>query len=132
MSMPQLFDSTIARLSYGLDGLSQRQSIISDNVANVDTPGYLTHDVPFESTLLSAMQDQTFARQAGMQGNADVPSALPGAITRSDLRTRNDGNNVDINQQMTEMARTTVVYQAATQLITGKFALLSSALAPVS
>jgi flagellar basal-body rod protein FlgB len=133
MSMPQLFDTTIARLGYGLDGLSQRQSIIADNVANVDTPGYLTHDVPFEASLLSAMGDSTFAAQAGIPGaGGPVPGALPGAITRNDLRTRNDGNNVDTNQQMTEMARTTVVYQAATQLITGKFALLSSAIAPVS
>ena len=133
MSMPQLFDSTIARLSYGLDGLSQRQSIISDNVANVDTPGYLTHDVPFESALLSAMQNDPFNQQGGLsQAGSDVPSALPGDITRTDLRTRNDGNNVDTNQQMTEMSRTTVVYQAATQLISNKFALLSSALAPIS
>ncbi len=133
MSMPQLFDTTIARLGYGLDGLSQRQSIIADNVANVDTPGYLTHDVPFESSLLTAMSDQAFAQQAGLSaGNAALPSALPGSITRNDLRTRNDGNNVDTNQQMTEMARTTVVYQAATQLVSGKFALLTSAIAPVS
>jgi flagellar basal-body rod protein FlgB len=133
MSIPSLFDTTIARLGYGLDGLSERQSIIADNVANVDTPGYLTHDIPFESSLLSAMSNDTFASQAGLGGEAGaVPGALPSSITRTDLRTRNDGNNVDTNQQMTEMARTSVTYEAATQLITGKFVLLSSAIAPIS
>jgi flagellar basal-body rod protein FlgB len=121
MSMPSLFDPTIARLSYGLDGLSQRQSLIAANVANVDTPGYLTHDVPFEQALTNAMQ-----------GQAAVPESLPGAITRNDLRVRNDGNNVDVNQQMTELAGATVVYQAATQLVSAKFALLASAIAPIA
>jgi flagellar basal-body rod protein FlgB len=125
MSMPSLFDTTIGRLSYGLDGLSQRQSLIADNVANVDTPGYLTHDTTFEQSLTQAMQSQTI-------GGNGLPQGQPDAITRTDLRTRNDGNNVDINQQMTEMAQTTVTYEAATQLISSKFSLLASAIAPIS
>jgi len=123
MSIPSLFDATMGRLSYGLDGLSKRQEIISANVANIDTPGYLAHDIPFEQQLADAMSNAP--------GSA-VPTNLPDDITRNDLRTRNDGNNVDIDGQMTEMARTTVTYQAATQLISQKFSLLTAALAPVS
>lgn len=127
MNAPSLFDTTMARLSYGLDGLSQRQDIIANNVANIDTPGYLTHDIPFEQALLGAMD--------GTSGTATangLPTNLPDSITRNDMRVRNDGNDVDSDQQMTEMARTSVVYQAATQLISSKFAMLSSAIAPIS
>ncbi len=126
---PSLFDSTIAQLSYGLDGLSARQSLISNNIANVDTPGYLTQDIPFEQSLQSAMQQQADFSRSTASG---VPASLPSAITRTDLRMRNDGNNVDVNMQMTEMARTTLTYQSATQMISQKFALLTQALAPVS
>lgn len=124
MSIPNIFDSTISRLGYSLDGLSARQDAISNNIANVDTPGYLTKEVPFEQQLMNAL--------ANPQANSGVPSELPGTITRNDLRMRNDGNNVDVDQQMTEMAATTVSYQAATQLISTKFAMLSAAIAPIS
>lgn len=124
MSFPNLFDTTISRLGYSLDGLSARQDAISNNVANVDTPGYLTKEVPFEQEMMNAMSDP--------QGATGVPGQLPGTITRNDLRMRNDGNNVDVDQQMTEMAATTVAYQADTQLISTKFAMLSAAIAPVS
>lgn len=126
MSIPSLFDSTISRLGYALDGLSARQDIITNNIANADTPGYLTHDINFEQQLQSVINDPM-----GTQ-NAAIPANLPDSFTRNDLRVRNDGNNVDLNQQMTEMSRTTVVYQAATELINGKFGLLTSALAPIS
>ena len=128
MSVPSLFDPTIQRLNYGLDGLSQRQSIISDNLANIDTPGYLTHDIPFEQQLISAMNNPT----APGSDSGATPADLPGQTTRNDLKTRNDGNNVDVDMQMTEMAGTSVTYEAATQLISQKFALLSDAIAPVS
>lgn len=127
MNTPSLFDTTMARLSYGLDGLSQRQDIIANNVANIDTPGYLTHDIPFEQALLGAMDGTS-----GTATSNGLPMNLPDAITRNDMRVRNDGNDVDSDQQMTEMARTSVVYQAATQLISSKFAMLSSAIAPIS
>jgi len=112
------------RLSYGLDGLSQRQQIIADNIANVDTPGYLTHDIPFEQQLLDAMNDPLSTSAA--------PTNLPDAITRNDLQVRNDGNNVAINMQMNEMTGTAVTYEAATQLISQKFGMLSDALAPIN
>ena len=128
MSSPTIFDSTMARIGYALDGLSQRQSLIADNVANADTPGYLTKDVAFEQSLNTAMQSQDFMPNTG----SGVPVGLPSDTTRNDLQVRNDGNNVDVNQQMTEMASTTVTYQAATQLISSKFGLLTAALAPIS
>jgi len=126
VQQPSLFDATISRLAYGLDGLSKRQDIIATNVANIDTPGYLTHDVAFEQELNSVMSGQS------LTDNGAAPVALPQALTRNDLRVRNDGNNVDIDQQMTEMARTSIAYETTTQLINGKFGLLTAALAPVN
>ena len=44
-------DSTINLLQLGLDGAKKRQEAISNNIANVDTPGYKRKDVDFLSVL---------------------------------------------------------------------------------
>lgn len=127
MQVPSLFDATTGRLSYALDGLSRRQDLVATNIANNDTPGYLTHEINFEQSLMQAMSDSS-----GTSSGGGVPDQLPADYTRNDLRVKNDGNNVDSNLQMTEMARTVVTYQTAAQLLSGKFDLLKAAVAPVS
>ncbi len=121
---PSLFDATMSQLTYGLNGLSQRQQLISNNLANIDTPGYLTHDIAFEQQLLQVMNNPL--------SNAAAPAELPQPYTRNDLQVRNDGNNVDINQQMTELTSTSVSYQAEVNLINSKFTMLTTALAPIN
>jgi flagellar basal-body rod protein FlgB len=129
MHTPSLFDATIGRLNYALDGLAQRQELISTNIANIDTPGYLTHETNFEQQLLNSLS----AHNADGSPIPDyVPGSLPEAYTRNDLRIRNDGNNVDINQQMIEMSYTNLTYQAGTQFMSHKFSMLKTALAPIS
>lgn len=119
MAIPAIFDVTMGRMQYGLNGLSRRQDLIATNVANVDTTGYLAHDIPFEQRIMQAMQ----------VSDGGIPGNLPDVITRNDMQVRNDGNNVDVNQQMTELSRTTVVFQSASQFISGKFGLLQDAIA---
>jgi flagellar basal-body rod protein FlgB len=127
MQVPSLFDATTGQLSYALNGLSRRQDLIATNIANSDTPGYLTHEINFEQSLMQAMSDSS-----GNGSGGEVPDQLPADYTRNDLRVKNDGNNVDSNLQMTEMAQTVVTYQTSAQLLSGKFNLLKAAIAPVS
>lgn len=120
---PALFDHYLGQLAYGLDGLSQRQETIATNIANIDTPGYLTHDVLFEQQLQASLDTSL--------GQPALPN-MPDAVTMNNLRVKNDGNNVDIDQQMIELSRTQLVYQTASQVISDKFSMLTAALAPVS
>ena len=50
-----MFDLTIQAVQTSLDGLAARQRIIATNVANAETPGYLSQNVNFEDSLRSAM-----------------------------------------------------------------------------
>ena len=43
-------------LASALDGLATRQSVIADNIANVDTPGFRATSVDFEASLTAALQ----------------------------------------------------------------------------
>jgi flagellar basal-body rod protein FlgB len=106
---------TFQAASGALDGLSARHSAISDNIANVNTPGYKRKEVPFEAALDRALHE-----------NACAPAGCakpfkPPIVRDTSSSTLNDGNNVDIEREMVAMADNTLRYQTLTQYLTGFF-----------
>jgi len=109
-----------------LDFRSMRQKMISGNIANVDTPYYRARDIRFEDLL---------AREAGRltphaprlemaRTNAkhlepmDAQSNRKAEIFfRGAHPTRNDGNNVDIDVETTEMSKNAIMFDALTNAI---------------
>ena len=79
-------DIAMYAISSALDGLAARQRAIADNVANINTPGFLAGRVQFEDALASAV--------AGGDTSASVTS-----IDRSLEPTREDGNNVNLDRE---------------------------------
>ena len=110
-----------------LSGLSARQRVIADNVVNVDTPGFKASRVEFEAALKRAQGADDSMRLLGYRGNGQY-QADPGDLTPTvvaDLSTRReDGNNVDVDQQMLEMADTNITYNALANLTTARFGIL--------
>ena len=108
-----LGDRRIELLQRALGGLAQRQQAIAGNVANVDTPGYKRREVPFEAELRASMGGPGAGRiattSAGHIARAPSQASLLSAAggNRGNSRTgRNDGNDVDIDYEMTRMAET--------------------------
>lgn len=112
-------------LNSALDGLSSRSDAIAENLSNVDTPHYKAKEVAFEGQLQSILQ------KMDGQGGLDLkvtdprhltlgPSALsqfaPIAYRSTGTALRNDGNNVDIDSEMTELAETQISYDAVANL----------------
>ncbi len=126
-------DPTLKILAYALDGLSTRQKAIANNVANVDTPGYKAERVQFESQLQAAIRHSgdsgglqlqtTNVRHLGHTAPFE-PSGI--TITKQNNTMRNDGNSVDIDLEMTELAETTIRFQALSQLTGMKISLLKN------
>jgi flagellar basal-body rod protein FlgB len=139
--MSGMIDRTTSILSQALDGLTAQQGIISSNLANIDTPGYTPQALDFET----ALRREVDAWSMGA-GNALAPSSSPSAdvaMKTSDPRhysalgnvgngssadvaavnenTRNDGNKVDLETEMTALTQTQIKFSAASRLITGKF-----------
>ncbi|GHG55782.1 flagellar basal-body rod protein FlgB [Flavimobilis marinus] len=105
---------TFNALNSALDGLALRQRVIANNVANIQTPGFLASRVSFEDTLASAVR----------QGRGAV-----GATTSTSLEpTRLDGNNVNLDTETLLNVDTNLRYQLATQAIDGKFSSLRTAM----
>lgn len=104
-------DEMFAILSKAMDGLSLRQHVIADNIANVDTPGFKAQDVCFEDELASAI-------------SRGKPGSAKPVIYNSTGKTRLDGNSVDIDMETAKMAETTLLYAAMSRLISERFSLL--------
>ncbi|MGT2463308.1 MULTISPECIES: flagellar basal body rod protein FlgB [Sinomonas] len=98
---------TSAALTSALDGLSQRQRAIADNIANVNTPGYHAQRVSFESALAASVQ-------AG-DGRASATTSISAEPTRT------DGNNVNLDTETLSNVDTVLRYQFASQAINAQF-----------
>lgn len=125
-----LGDSRVETLQKALGGLARRQQAISSNIANVDTPGYKRQDVNFESELRASMgasasrMATTDARHMPVSSSS---GSLFGAATSERGRTRtgrNDGNDVDVDYEMTKLAETSLRYQLLTQATSNRFSTL--------
>ncbi len=108
-------DVTMTALHSALRGLSTRQRVIADNVANIQTPGFRAGRVEFESTLAAALEGD------------DSPVIEP-TTSRSNAATRLDGNNVNLDDETVSMLETTMRYELATRAMSEKFALLRTAI----
>lgn len=116
----QIFAGSFAVARQALDGLSQRQDAIAANVANVDTPGYRRREVTFEDTLAqqanmsSTGMRTTDPRHIASRGSTS-PSDGSAVRERDVVSSRNDANDVSIDEEMLLLAETQLRYQALTQ-----------------
>jgi flagellar basal-body rod protein FlgB len=111
-----LGDVTMSALHTALSGLSLRQRTIADNIANIETPGFLAGKVDFEDSLRSAVAAGT-----------DPAQARP-AMLRSLEPTRLNGNNVNLDEETLAGSTANLQYQLAVEAMTTKFQLLRTAI----
>jgi flagellar basal-body rod protein FlgB len=95
---------------------SDRQQLVASNIANVDTPGYQTKDINFQTAMQQAMN----------QGN-DL-HLEPASLTVDGLPERPDGNNVNVDRESMLLAQTQLQYQMGVQLIKDEFHRLLTAI----
>jgi flagellar basal-body rod protein FlgB len=93
-----------------LDATWERNEVISQNIANVDTPGYKRKTVSFEEELREAMESKDFKK-------SDVDRIeIKVTVENRNLSMRLDGNNVDIDSEMAALAKNTIQYNTFTQM----------------
>jgi flagellar basal-body rod protein FlgB len=115
MSTDPLTGAVGSVLQNALDGLAARERATSDNVANIQTPGFLARRVDFESQLRDSV--------AG-GGDADV---VP-TESRSTEPTRLDGNNVNLDEELLDETDTNMRYHLMLRALDDRFGLLRTAL----
>jgi flagellar basal-body rod protein FlgB len=95
---------------------SDRQEVIAANIANIDTPGYHTRDINFQSAMQQAVNE---AGSAEMEPASNEVEGLP---------ERPDGNNVNIDRESLMLSQTQLQYQMGVQLIKAEFHRLLTAI----
>jgi flagellar basal-body rod protein FlgB len=124
-------------MTKAMDGLSKRHQAIASNLANVETPNYRRRDVNFEGALDRAIQTAT--QQSSQSRQASNDSAMSLRTTRDghiaigqedstvenvplevsevkDQKYRTDGNSVDVENEMAQLAKNTQRFVALSNL----------------
>ena len=126
--MNPIGDRGLQSLAGWLNGLSRRQQATSNNIANIDTPGYVRQEVNFETEL-----QRMFNHGSNQLAATDPRHYTGGASLRDQLgmdpqqllsSSRLDGNSVDIDQEMITLTETQMRYQAASQVRSKKLGII--------
>ena len=111
-------------LSRGMQAATMRHEVISDNIANVDTPKFKRSYVTFEDLLAKELHLDDEQGKLDVVRTHDRHMPIPmrtkahAVIEKDDTTTmRVDHNNVDIDTEMANMAKNQLYYNSmATQL----------------
>ncbi len=111
-------------LGKAADGAWARNEAISNNIANVDTPGYKRQDVSFETELQHALKASKYKSldQKVADANEHLRRLNPRAYTDiPNWSYRMDKNNVDIDTENVELASNQIKYNGITTSIDNEF-----------
>ena len=120
--------STFTALSQALDLGTARLQAISNNISNVNTPGFKRQDATFAALLQSAESQGDTPAQAApdprhltLDDDGGSGNGSPSLVTQRNGSMRPDGNNVDIDAETSRLAAAEIYYQGAAQLMSGQF-----------
>lgn len=127
--------SSVNTLQKGLNASWLRNQVISNNIANVDTPEFKASHVNFENLMAEAagVQDglplavTNEGHIAGAAGTA-FQNVTPEILTDETTTVRLDGNNVNIENEMVELAKNSINYYATVSKINSEFRKLNTAI----
>ena len=115
-------DNTPKAMKKSLDLMSTRQSVITSNVGNVDTPGFKASEIDFQGQLREALGSKG---QLNLQAtnekhfgpNTSNISSLTADPFEEEDAAKSNGNNVDVDKEMAKMAENQIFYNAVIQLM---------------
>ncbi len=126
--MNKLLGSTIKALANSLDLRSQKQNIISSNIANSETPGYKAKRLDFEQELSRVIESggvnlsKTHARHINLNG--EFGSIQADIYNNPNDVVREDGNTVDRDAELVALKENQLLYTAAVEMLKRKLALV--------
>lgn len=126
--MPGGNDLTYNLLKKSLDASSLRQRVISHNISNINTKNYKSFRVSFEKELEKALDTREVKLKASRDKHIGIDKSLNNlkASVKKDNKTsmRQDGNNVDIDLEMSNLAANQILYNALVQQTNKKISTL--------
>ncbi len=111
-------------LKAAADASWTREEVLTNNIANVDTPNYKRQDVDFTTYLNSALSrtnggSSSLTNRVNNINYNDV--AIRTYTDNSTLSYRTDGNNVDLSTENVELASEQINYNALIDSMNNEF-----------
>jgi len=91
--------------------LSTRQKLVAANIANADTPGFQTKDIDFQAELEN-----------------QIGSSNPNVMEVPGLKTKNDGNNVNVDREARLLAENALRFSVASSMARAELSMVRSAI----
>ncbi len=118
-----LNDPMISLLQKAVSGTALRHRSISNNIVNTNTPGYKRMDVDFKTTLSRMVEDSKNGNRT-LKKDAGNPEFQ---VTREEhTALRPDGNNVDIDKEMTLLAKNSLEHEYYLTLLTKRLSMIKT------
>ncbi|MBM7773345.1 flagellar basal-body rod protein FlgB [Actinokineospora baliensis] len=109
-------DLTTQAVRASLDGLAMRQRVQANNIANIETPHFKAKKVEFETALAQAISD------------GDGATGVRASVSTSRLAARQDGNNVNLDEETLGSTETGLRYQLMLRAMDDRYGLVSTVL----
>ena len=100
-----LFGPSMTTLEHALDIRAAKQRVVASNLANIDTPGYIAQRIDFDAAMRNA-------EATGSVNPMVEESSAPGHSL--------DGNNVNLEGELSELSRNKLMYNVTAQIMASK------------
>lgn len=121
----KIFPQSFQSLEQALSTASLKQRVHSANIANVDTPNYKSKQVNFQTTLNDVLNNQPISSyktsSEHIAFSSETTPFKPTIKMNNDTQYSPNGNNVDMDYEMAELAKNQLWYNAVTDRVNGKF-----------
>jgi flagellar basal-body rod protein FlgB len=131
MTFSGAFGKNLALLTREMEVTTLRRNVIANNIANADTPNFKRSDVNFESQLKRALDSEkvvppfqelvTDPRHIAFNKPLDWTQVQPRRVLDYLTEAKNNGNNVDIEQEGIDSLNNQLTYTVLAQIITSEF-----------
>lgn len=126
----------LSMLKSSMTWLQSRQSVLSQNVSNADTPGYVARDlkpVDFQQLMRQTEAGNRFPRGLATTDPRHIALAPEGqsefdSANSPDVTASPNGNSVSLEEEMIKVSETQAQYQAAANLYAKALSLMRTAI----
>ena len=125
------FDKALGVFPRAMELGVKRAEVLSNNIANADTPDFKARDFDFKAALKQAEGQsapnsvplaQTEPGHMGINGQSgNASSGMPALLYRNPSQPSLDGNTVDEQTEMSDYAQNAMQFQASFQFLNGRF-----------
>ena len=121
----RLAGRTVALLQQALSYRSANHSVISGNLANVDTPGYRPQELTFDQELRRAVDGEGISIKRTDERHMPAPTDIFGGKASHELVSNDqeigESNQLNIDKEMARMVQNNLLYEASAKLLAKRF-----------